>query len=140
MTRGAIDGPNGRPDRTTLLLVIAATTLALAASSGLLVLPVYETRTGAATAVGGPSFASGESTLRDHEGPWVLWLLAAPVAVCLATLVAQRSRLARAARIVSASLLAPFAILGGASIGLLYLPAAGVMVIAAAYAHRAQSP
>lgn len=62
----------------------------------------------------------------------MLLVLAAPVAVSAVALMAQRTGLARGVAAVAAALLVAFAVVAGASVGLLYLPAAIAMVVAAA--------
>jgi len=63
----------------------------------------------------------------------VLWLLAAPVAICSLALMARR----RGARIAAGVLLFALVLLGAFSIGGLYLPSAAAMVIAATRRKRA---
>lgn len=70
-------------------------------------------------------------TLVEHEGLGVLVLLTAPVTVA-AVPFAFSPRRRRAARIVAATLLGAFVVLGAASIGMFFLPAAVFMTVAAA--------
>jgi hypothetical protein len=122
--------------RLTSLFVALSLVLSFTASLLLLVQPSYESVSqGEAISSDGTVVGSerqtGSSTLVEHEGTWVLWLLGGLVAVPALTLAAQRTRLAAPARVVGATALGGFALLAGFSIGLLYLPAALAMVAAA---------
>ena len=82
----------------------------------------------------GPSYSSsggGTGTLREVNGDSVIGLLAAPVGVTLATLLAQGSPVARQARIAAAFAMGALSVLGAASVGVLYWPATAVMLAAA---------
>ncbi|HEX2192032.1 MAG TPA: hypothetical protein VHH09_02475, partial [Acidimicrobiales bacterium] len=102
-------------------------TLAIGASAALALLPTGS-KTVAVRADEPVSEVTHESLL-EHEGGSVLVVLAVPVlAAALGAVTAPGHR---RARIVSAVLVWAFSILGAASIGLFYVPAALAMTVAA---------
>ena len=103
----------------TAALVALSFVLTLGASLFLLFAPSYDTSGG------------GTRTLREENGDWVIGLLAAPVGVTLATLLAQGSPAARQSRIAAAFAMGALSVLGAASVGVLYWPATAVMLAAA---------
>lgn len=117
--------------RRPRLWVTAASTLALAASVTLLVVPSYE-----GDCIGVADYADGQAhcprgvshtTLVEENGPGVLWLLAAPVALTALALALPR----RAVRITIAGALGIFSLVTGFTIGGAYLPATLAMALAA---------
>ena len=111
---------------------MAALLLALAASTAFLVLPTTTRTTATSDSAGSPSpTIVTHHTLLEHEGSSVLLVLAVPVLVAaLGTLVPAGPR-ARPVRAAAAFLLWAFAVLGAASVGLAYVPAAIAMTAAA---------
>lgn len=104
---------------------LGAFALACAASLGLLVIPVYRVETVTTT---------GESTtelltLSQAEGPGALVLLAVPVMLTLGSLVAP-ARLVRWTSVATTALLAVAVLLALASIGLFFVPALLVALVA----------
>jgi hypothetical protein len=99
-------------------LTVVSVLLALTASFLLLVLPTYAT-----TSAG----VEGRATLLQVNGPGVLIPLAAPVLIALLPLVFPK----RAVHIGAAMVLGLFALVGGFSIGLFYIPSVVVMALAA---------
>ena len=95
---------------------------AVIAAAYLLVAPIVRTAT---TGVDGEVIR--EQTLLEVSGPGVLFGLAAPVVFAALPLLAPR----RGVRVISAVLLAAIALLGLASIGLLFVPSAVAMSVAA---------
>ena len=132
------------------LLVGLSLALALAASSFALLGPTGRYEEGRAGAV--PEGASvelreppvverGSTSLlgqirSGEEDAAVLVALVVPVVIALLPLALLRTRLEPAARAVAAFLLLAFVVVAGFSIGLLYLPSAVAMALAAAQASR----
>ncbi|MDR3698959.1 MAG: hypothetical protein P4L56_04940 [Candidatus Sulfopaludibacter sp.] len=85
--------------------------LAIAAAIVLLVLPVYSNRT----------------TLPEENGAWAIVPVMFPVVMALLPVLFRK----QAVRMAAAFLMGAFALIGSFSIGLLYLPAAIVMFLAA---------
>lgn len=107
-------------------LQIVALVLVLAAAAALLVLPMYESVT---TGSDGSEVDSTQ-TLLEVNGPWLLVLLAIPVALAAMPLFAY-GRIWAVLSIVSACLLWACVILGGLTIGVFFVPGALLAVIAA---------
>lgn len=92
--------------------------------------PVYSTSSGGETSDGTPYTTTGQATLAEHEGAGVLVVLLVPVAVAFMGLVGAAFR----APVVTggaAGIIMALCILGMASIGVFYLPAGGLLVVAA---------
>jgi hypothetical protein len=92
--------------------------LAIAAAIFLLVWPVYS---------GFDGERPTHSTLLRVNGPWVIVPVMFPVLVVLVPLVVRR----KWSRIVAAIVISAFVLISGFSIGMFYLPAASLMLIAA---------
>jgi hypothetical protein len=101
------------------LLTAVSCSLALAASVFLLVFP-----SGRSGYWGGQYHTT---TLLQEEGLWVLIPLSFPVVVTLLPLVFPK----QAVRILASIIIWAFAILGGFSIGLFYIPSAVVVLLGA---------
>ena len=121
--RGGAPGPRGW----------AAASLALAGFASVVALigPLASETSASVDADGGASIVSSRTNLIAQEGWYVVALAAAPVAIALAPVLAQRTGWARVARWVAAVLLIAGVLVAMASIGLLYLPSAVAMMIAA---------
>jgi hypothetical protein len=127
-----------RRDRGRTLVVVAAALVTLAAAAALF-LPTGSEVTTSVTEGADPLTAesSEESTtlagdIRDGDEDWyVALVLLAPVAVALAAVVLDRTRVRRASRMGAAVLLSLFTLLALASVGLFFLPGAGAMLVAA---------
>jgi hypothetical protein len=91
--------------------------LALTAAAVLLVLPIYSGFNGTR-----PSRA----TLVEINGPWILLLLAIPVVITLQPLVFRR----HSVQVVTTILIAGFTVLSSFSIGLFFVPATIVTLLA----------
>ena len=118
--------------RRGTVLAAASALLALAASTTFILLPTGTTTTATSTAPGSPSATVvTQHTLLEHEGPGVLFVLAVPVLVAAIGAVVPAGWWARPARTLLAFLLWAFAVLGAASVGLFYVPAAIAMTAAA---------
>ena len=72
-------------------------------------------------------------TLLDNEGPGVLLVLAVPVLLAAISAAASRLRDARAVRFIAGGLLLVGCVLGAASVGLPYMPAALALLVAAGH-------
>jgi len=97
---------------------VASLGLALAAGIFLLVWPVYS---------GFDGVNATRATLLQVNGPWALLPVFFPVFVALLPVVFKRQFV----RIIAAVVLVAFSFIAGFSIGLFYIPAAVVMVLAA---------
>jgi hypothetical protein len=71
-------------------------------------------------------------SLVSYEGLWVLGLLAVPVTIAMMAVLIPR----RGVRVASTALLWVFCVLGLASVGLFFVPAAVLMTVAAATSDR----
>jgi hypothetical protein len=106
-------------------LMAAATVAALAASLAWLLVPAY---TSTHTHDGSThSHETEELSLVEHEGAWVVPLLAIPVLVAAAPLVVRRPNVTR----IAAALMFAFALVTGFTVGLYYWPAVALLVGAA---------
>ena len=126
-------------------MAVLAFALAAGGSAVLLFVPVYEGRQ-ASTRVTAPSCDGGQPpalpvtqqrsvgrTLLEVNGPRVLGVLAVPMVLAgLPLAFARYRRLGWAARGMAAVLLLGYVVATGFSIGLAYVPAALVMLLAAA--------
>lgn len=122
------------PGRTSLgrLASWAAWLASVAASGYFLVTPVYRSHRAVLTAGGTYGDTSVPSaTLAAVNGPHIYLLLALPVLVTALPLLADGRPVARRIHWGSAALVTAFALFGLMSIGALYLPAAGLSVVAA---------
>jgi hypothetical protein len=111
-------------------VALAAVALAVAAGLGLAFYPVYQGESETVSSSGVVTSSSDSATLIDENGPWAAFLLCVPVV--LATLglwVALRRH--KTLAWIFAGVLLIFCVLGGFSIGLFYLPAALVLLVAA---------
>ena|ERR1017187_3192528 len=99
--------------------------LALAAAIFLLVWPIYSGFNG-----NRPSHA----TLLQVNGPYALIAVMFPVLATLIALLLRKQRV----RIVATILISGFALIGGFTIGLFYLPAAILMLLASCVADSAK--
>ncbi len=121
---------------------VSAFVLALTASVLLLVVPVYKSVSSSAVVEGSTSSQTettktSELTLLEQSGPAVLLALIAPVLITLIPLLV-RPCAPRPWLLASAITLSVLCILAGFSIGLLYLPAAVALWVAAAISGTAQ--
>ena len=111
------------------LAALIATVMPLALAMWLpLVSEVVPDGTGATTET--------QRTLVASEGPSVLGLLAVPVLVAAIPVLARRTRRAREARIGTAVALLVCAALGAMTVGVAYLPAVALAIVAAARSQR----
>jgi hypothetical protein len=117
--------------RGRAMLLLAPLLLAVATAIVLLVVPTGRQESCFVGIGGETSCSSRSTTLPESDGWDVLAVLAIPVVIAGAPLMLGSTRLRRPALVVSSLLLLAFAVLGAASIGLFYLPAAAAMVIAA---------
>jgi hypothetical protein len=101
-------------------LPAASLGLAIAAAIFALNWPMY-------AAFGLDGSITKRATLVEVNGAWSFLPVSLPVIIAIAAVVFAN----RAVRIVAAVLMSAFALLGGMTIGLYYLPAAIVMVVAA---------
>ena len=111
----------------------AAVVWTLIALVGFAVLPAYSTysATSASSSSDGSTVTTtSESTIFEHEGRGVLVVLLVPVALALLGLVGTAFGV-RPLTISAAGVALGLCVLGMASIGLFYLPAAALLVIAA---------
>ena len=99
----------------------------MAAAIFLLVWPVY-------SGFDGNGNLTTRATLLQVNGPWVILLVIFPVLVALLPLIFRNQM----TRIIATILIGGFAIISGFSIGLMYLPAA-VMMLAACVAPTPKS-
>lgn len=123
------------------LLAGLSCSLAALASAYLLFVPTYSTVSAMSSSNGQTRFERSSATLLEVS-PRSLLVLIFPVALTAATVfVPQRApKLARRARVTAGFLLLAFVLFGAFSIGLLYLPAAGVMMLAAGTVGDAEGP
>ncbi|HWJ16423.1 MAG TPA: hypothetical protein VNS10_21930 [Gemmatimonadaceae bacterium] len=108
---------------------------AVAASLYLAVAPTYETGSADVSTDLTSSHVPrgvGSATLAAVNGPIVFGWFAFCVLVAAMPLVFRRTRFARAAALLSAALLLAFVVVGSASIGATYVPAAAFALLAAA--------
>ena len=95
--------------------------------------PVYSTSSSGESSDGTTISTTGEETLLEHEGAGAVVVLLAPVAVAFVGLVGAAFRvrpLTAAAAVIAVGL----CVLGMASIGIFYVPAALLLVVAASRA------
>ena len=105
----------------------ASLVLAAAASTVWLVVPAYTAVTVSASTTAPARTTEIHQTLLAVNGWRVTWFLAIPVVIAAFAVAVRR----RWALIPAATLLWLFVLATGFSIGLLYLPAAGAMIVAA---------
>jgi hypothetical protein len=105
--------------------------LALAASILFLVIPTYNGETRSTDAQGHTTVTRTQATLLEVNGRWTLLSLGVPVLIALIPVLIPK----RGVRIGAAILLGVFAIIGGFSIGLFYVPSALTMIVAAVLPH-----
>jgi hypothetical protein len=101
--------------------------LAALASAWLLFAPTYtrvSARRAFPAAAGTPTRSVQHATLRDVNGPRILFVLAIPVVVAGLPILFR----SRAVRILAAALLTGWVAIAAASIGLFYLPSAILMI------------
>jgi hypothetical protein len=110
--------------------------LAVVATVVLLVVPTGREESISTGPSGVTIRSSRSTTLVQSDGLDVLVLLAIPVVLTGLPLVFRRPRWRRVALLAASVLLLVLVVLGAASIGLFYLPAAVAMVIAAVVADR----
>jgi hypothetical protein len=116
----------------------AAVLSAVAASLFFAGAPVYATEAQAIASSGAGARTTGWATLAAVNGAVAyVWLLL-PVAVGALPLLFRRSRHAFAAAVTSAVVLFAFVVLGSATIGGAFLPAAAFALLAAALARAAR--
>lgn len=101
--------------------------LALAASCLLLVMPTYNGETHSTDAKGHMTVTRTQATLLQVNGRSALISLGIPVLIALIPVLIPK----RGVSIGAAILLSVFAILGGFTIGLFYVPSAITMIVAA---------
>jgi hypothetical protein len=118
----------------TKRLTVASLVCALAGSAIVAFAPLGQTTSGGSGGIDGTPVVERTTSvsLVSYEGTWVLWLLAIPVAITLVAVLVPR----RGAGIASAVLLWVFCVVGLASIGLFFAPAALLMTFAAAMNDR----
>ncbi len=118
------------PSRTTRVSATAGAVIALAAGLGLALWPCayrgVEVRSGVGTLVERRQVCV---TLVEQDGPGVLGLLAVPVLLSAAGVVAVRAGWRAVFWALAVAVLA-FSLFGAASVGLFYLPAAAALLLA----------
>ena len=114
------------------LLAGLSCSLAALASAYLAFVPTYSSISAFSSSNGEMLVERSSETLLETS-PQSLLLLIFPVALTAATLLVPRGspKVARRTRATAAFLLLAFVLFGAFSIGLLYVPAAGVMMLAA---------
>ncbi len=131
------------PSRAEIAAASTSFATALVVSVALLLVPVYAGSTQSKTfpSTGGviSSSVGFRGTLFQVNGERILPLLAAPVVTAVLPLLFRRSRGRAVLEASAATLLAAFTVIGGFSIGLLYLPSAGAMLVAALLARPADA-
>ena len=116
--------------RTDRIAAAVSLGLAVVASAALAVLPTGS-KTVAVQAGEPTAPAVTRESLLEHEGASVLVVLALPVLAAAPGAVVGAAPRRRRVRAVSAGLLWAFTVLGAASVGLFYVPAALAMTVAA---------
>lgn len=98
----------------------------------LLFAPTYETSvsTYGPNSTASSNKISGYATLLDVNGPEILFVLSIPILLALSPLTFRKHR--RAALLGAGALMLCFCILGALSVGMLYLPAALLLLLAGA--------
>ncbi len=120
-----------RRDRGRILVVVSAALIVLAAAAALF-LPTGTEVTASSTGEETERSTTLWGDIRDGEEDWfVALVLPAPVAVALAAVALDRTRVRRASRMGAAVLLALFTLLALASVGLFFIPGAAAMLVAA---------
>ncbi len=119
-------------DRTASTLVVVAAAWTLTMTAIWLFVPARRSVSISTSSSGETTSATSTETLLESEGTSVLLVLAVPVVIVGIALLTRWSRHARRLRLTTAGL--PFAgcLLGAASIGLFYLPAAVLLLVAGA--------
>ena len=135
----SMDWPGLRLDHLRRLAAWSALLAAVAASAWLALAPVYHVEGTTLTADGTPTRSVSTATLQEVNGSRIYVLLLAPILLAALPLIFGRRRFATLAAGIGAGLLVIFAILGSASIGGAYVPAAAFALLAAALA-RASHP
>ncbi len=128
-----------------LWLSVGALVAAAGASVALVLLPAYSSAVLPQVSSAG-QFAPGQTivgrslTLAQANGRWIYWFLALPPALTLLSLALGRT----IARVVAVPALAGglllFSLVGAASVGLFYLPAAVLSVVAAGFSLSQRTP
>jgi len=121
-------GTSARVGRLMLLLPLL---LAGIAAVVLLVFPTGRYESGSAGPGGVSVQTTGSTTLVQSDGWGVLVPLSIPVVIAGVPLALSRTRWRRGALVAASVLLVIFVVLGAASVGLFYLPAAVATVAAA---------
>jgi hypothetical protein len=131
---------SARRARSTAGMVPAAAAVVwtLIALVGFAVLPFYSTASGGESSDGTSWSTTGEETLIEHEGLGVLLVLLVPVALTFFGLVGVAFGI-RFLTIGAAVTVWALCVLGMASIGFFYLPAAVLLVVAAVRSRQAAS-
>ena len=119
-------------------VALVAVALAVVAGLGLAFYPVYQGESQTVSSSGVVTSSSDGATLIDENGPWVALVLCVPVVlVALGLWGAIRGR--KTLAWVSAGVLLAFCVLGGFSIGLFYLPAGLLLLLAAGLTARGRA-
>jgi hypothetical protein len=105
---------------------------------GFSVLPFYSTSSGGESSDGTSFETTSEETIIEHEGTGVLAILLVPVAAALVGLAGAAFRIP-AASVGAAGIAMALCLLGMASIGMFYLPAGILLVVAAVRSASARS-
>ena len=119
-----------RPSAAGVVPAAAAVVWTLIALVGFAVLPVYSTASGGESSDGTVYETSGQETILEHGGLGVFAALLVPVGLAFIGLVGASFRI-RTVSVAAAVIVWALCGLGMASIGLFYLPAAALLVIAA---------
>ncbi len=131
------------PNRPEIAAASTSFATALVVSVVLLFVPVYAgtTQSRSFPSTGGVISKSVgfRRTLLQVNGERILLPLAVPVVTAVLPLLFRRSRGRAVLEASAATLLATFTVIGGFSIGLLYLPSAGAMLVAALLARPAHA-
>jgi hypothetical protein len=102
--------------KTAIRFTAASLVLAVAAAIAWLILPTYSA-----------GFGAPSKTLVEVNGQWVIGPVMFPVVIALVPVIFP----ARAMRLVAAALMGGFTVVGSFTIGLFYLPASLLMLMAA---------
>jgi hypothetical protein len=119
-------------DRTASTLVVLAAVWTFVMTAIWLFLPASRSTSVSSSSSGETTSATSTETLLESEGTSVLLVLAVPVVLVGIALLTRRSRHARRLRLTTGGLLFAAGLLGAASIGLFYLPAAVLLLVAGA--------
>ena len=131
---GAIDA--GGSDRVAIRWALAALLWTVAIGVVWLLAPTGESTSVSVSSDGTMVTESSRTTLLQSEGASVILVLAVPVVIAGIAVAASRWRRSRRIRFVCGGVLLFACLLGAASVGLPYLPAAAALLISGATSVR----